>query len=360
MAVPYRDGRLLVPDVVTVHRDGAIDGRWGRIVDPFERIEGVMLAESFARLDMANPRTLRTWLLSHGVPHRSLLFDGDNDGVHFATTINEIVLFQLTTRWHLETLLRLSDRPSTADWPLQWMPVLRVGRWWGIVEAQGVRWAHDYDMPPLTGRLARVLQGEDLGMRSMLGRGEDAVLGAELDQMLARGVDVLPIEDDDRRPVDRSPAIIWDARTWERTIALQMSLLSDPLAVAQVSSPTLVKRDSHVVISEDRTWDSLEIPITLQIVASLQRVSRGVRGAQRCRECGGIFLVHDGRRAVFCSGKEEHRYNRRVTNRRIDARPDAQADGRQRTSPSSPERGAAAPRTNGPQRTRSDRSPASS
>src|SRR4051812_42203426 len=71
------DGRLRLPQVVTPLRDHVsipdggtmLTGHLGEtLTDPFGRgADGLLLAESFARLDTDEPRALAAWMTQHGV-----------------------------------------------------------------------------------------------------------------------------------------------------------------------------------------------------------------------------------------------------------------------------------------------------
>jgi hypothetical protein len=113
-------GQLLIPDSLSVHRDGRITGTFGKAVDPYRRTDGLYLVEEFARLNVRQPRKLRRWLLEHGVVWVEPLILGDELPDHeIQTTVAEIEEHQQTVRWLLETLLRLSTTVDHATRGIQ-------------------------------------------------------------------------------------------------------------------------------------------------------------------------------------------------------------------------------------------------
>jgi hypothetical protein len=59
-------------------------------------------------------------------------------------------------------------------------------------------------------------------------------------------------------------------------------------------------------------WESVLQPIYLQMFQALRRAERGVPAGARCRDCGQIFLILDGRRATYCNSKCRNRFNVRA------------------------------------------------
>jgi hypothetical protein len=60
------------------------------------------------------------------------------------------------------------------------------------------------------------------------------------------------------------------------------------------------------------TWESALQPIYVQLLMAFRRITRGRRGAARCRECGLPFLILDGRRSTYCNTTCRNRYNVRA------------------------------------------------
>lgn len=122
------DGRLLVPAKVAYDHHGFLRGRLSeRTVDPFDWTEDrLLLAESFARLDLADRAGSKRWFVQHGVvdvadflgPPAELPEDDWlwTRGQCLADHRRDIEMEQSNVVWHLETLARLSERRGTRTW----------------------------------------------------------------------------------------------------------------------------------------------------------------------------------------------------------------------------------------------------
>lgn len=128
------DGRLTLPAKVAYDNQGFIRGRFSETeVDPFEWTEDrLLLAESFARLDLGDRRAVKAWMVRHGAldPFDFLLGDGElpDDGEWierrppdaFAESRREWAEEQATVLWHLDTITRLSEARESKEWQPGW------------------------------------------------------------------------------------------------------------------------------------------------------------------------------------------------------------------------------------------------
>jgi hypothetical protein len=251
-----REGRLLLPDWVTVSRTGEAFGQFsGDDCDPFERrADGLFLAESFARLDLTKPRPLRAWILANGAldyrefaePEQAYQgyrdFDFDDTAEEFEREQREVlhILFSIGVLTH--TLP--APAGSGAAWKSEWHP---AGPW-----------------------------SDDLALTPGL-------------------------------------PLAWKEPTRDNHIRLTAFLMND--YVERALAPSVVLGQiGELPLSplSTRRWSSILAPIYLQLYEGLRRVSEGKPGARRCRECRNVFLVLDGRRERFCSDRERARFNQRA------------------------------------------------
>ena len=128
------DGRLTLPAKVAFDDQGFIRGRFSaQDVDPFEpTADKLLLAESFARLELDDRAAWKAWIVRHGALDPYDLFDGDgalpDDGEWaedrpegaFAESRDEWAREQANVRWHLSVLERLSDARETRVWEPAW------------------------------------------------------------------------------------------------------------------------------------------------------------------------------------------------------------------------------------------------
>lgn len=282
------EGRVVLPSSVTVLRpDGPglpgdvvstfdFSGRYRvgeaggsvRLTDPFERrADGLLLTESFARLDLRRPRKARAWFLANGVPDLEW-FDRERDLEHAPTrrpgsrdegrsiaTEQDLIRHYLTI---IERITRTLPPPAGAGaaWDPGPFPVIEQV-FGGEDTAPMARVLFDVTMDSIAGYLARSMQPEidPLGVRPRTGR--PSFPGAA-------GVSV-------------GPDIRYE-------------------------------------------WRSIIAPIYLQLYEALRRLSEGRPGARTCVECGDVFLVLDGRREKYCTSAEFARNRQRRYRERRAAR----------------------------------------
>ena len=192
------EGRLILPSDITVVRASgpsrepgdvlaALDGEQ---VDPFERdADDLLLAEAFARVDLARPRLAREWYLAHGAVALRWLFGDATRPLHWVgthptsqDTQAEVLAQQRLVRWHLTSLARLSaHRPGVADqgdWDPTWsMAVIEgpdgQGAWLGAPPDAEASFSPRVpplpDAPPIPPELPRLPVPEDAWYRTWVG-----------------------------------------------------------------------------------------------------------------------------------------------------------------------------------------------
>jgi hypothetical protein len=337
--------------------------------DPFERDDdGLLLAESFARLDLDQPRRARAWFLAHGAVNLRAYFPDeyrhpDSTGDDwFDDRLGAIASQQANVRWHLQTLARLTLAVDAATsgaeplateqaWDAAWAgPVIRGEDEHFWLGAETDRDSHILDV------IRRhehwdVIYPDELPALERIG-GVEAWL--EVEQWWPRVHEVW------RGLVDRGVPILWvplhDWREhWARMhlidashraragselidtdrqglIELQRRLLRPYIERAAAQEVAIELSTTHTVemygtvvrrsegpiqISERRVWTSILAPVYLQLLEGLRRVSEGHRGAAWCRECGEPFLALDARRSAFCNDKERFRHSQRERRHRL-------------------------------------------
>jgi hypothetical protein len=263
------DGLLYLPAWVTVSRTRSAVNDAGDVIgdfdvdgyDPFlRRADGLLLTESFARLDLSKPRTVRAWMLANGVLDFDwLLRDyrsdyGYSGEFEFQDAAELIVSEQARIRWILGLLVHL-----TATLP----PPAGEG-----VAFDSVWWPEE---PPAS-----------LGYGAVTTRAYYAFDSA-LNQV--------------RPGVERALAPI---------VLLEGATMQDGPSAFGVTPAFSI----GPVIR--REWSSILAPIDLQLYEALRRVSELKPAARLCRECGQSFLVLDGRRIAFCTDLERARFNQRA------------------------------------------------
>jgi hypothetical protein len=374
------EGYLRLPDRVSVLRTDSDQGSAGDIVgrlgpegyDPFERTldEDLLLAESFARFDFRRPRKAQRWYLEHGMLDLRHLFPDEwferldwpvgDDAVHDA--LNDVLYQQRNVRWHLLALARLSAarsgvvsaRPSKLPhdgWDPSWSRP-------ALLDPMGDTWwlgaASDYEAcitPPM-----RHLPHcpADLPLHAATLRGLTPrqltdewwpTAHATWRRIVQHEIPVLwvPIEtwarywpDLDRRNVLGSAGqLIGDlAADWDGLVELERRLMEPYIRKAGGSEVLIERRDDAHELSrgaesktrhgplqvhEQRWWRSLLVPVYLQLLEGLRRVTEGHSGAAFCRECGQPFLTLDARRSSFCNDRERFRFAQRERRKRLAA-----------------------------------------
>lgn len=71
-------------------------------------------------------------------------------------------------------------------------------------------------------------------------------------------------------------------------------------------------RDEGIRYVVEVSWTSVLQPMYVQIFMAYMRAIEGKRAAARCRECGRVFLILDGRRSTYCNARCRTRYNVRA------------------------------------------------
>ena len=262
------EGRLVLPTWLTVTTAGSAVNDAGDIIgdfgredcDPFERrSDGLLLTESFARLDLSRPRKARTWMLENGVLDFDSFYPDERDERGYSGEFeiqdpSELVMAeQQTIRWYLGLLARLTATlpPPAGDGVVfrpEWYPAELAARHGMADLAPHPRFAYDLALFEIGPRVERALAPSVI------------VRGARLRE----GPSAFP----DTNPFSVIPIV-------------------------------------------QRRWSSILGPIYLQIYEALRRVSEVRPAARLCRECGQPFLVLDGRRIAFCNDLERARFNQR-------------------------------------------------
>ena len=337
------DGRLTLPSKVAFDHHGFILGRFSdTTVDPFDwTVERLLLAESFARLDLADRRATKAWWVTHGTldpfddagGDAEVLDDGEvanhRPSETFAESREEAAQEQANVRWHLATLVHLSEHRDDKAWDPAWGELVLHGP--GPIYLVGGRYAGAEVWSPY--RFGTLDGYPD--PRSFVGSPYE-----ELAPLLEAG----------RRPTVRVRVSGWDGywgdvtregfeiglegraealrtlgSTWDSALDLERRLMEPYVAYAverRFSVHLQVRpEDGRMVLvpREARTWRSALAPIYLQLFESLRRISEGEPGAAVCRECGQPFLVLDARRRFFCNDRERFRFSQRQRRRRLAA-----------------------------------------
>jgi hypothetical protein len=252
---------------VFVDPDGSVRTRQSkRAYDPFEQtMDQLLLAESFARLDLEDHMGLRRWVMEHGALDRAG-FWGDPSPNYPPRTQRQVVdrhediaAEQSTVRRLLSTLAALSEHRLD-------------GRW---------------DTP------GNVAAGDGFNLPGGVAGtpGDDRASGSTWAEVVEQSRQVL------------TPYV---ANAVERTFLIEGD-----------EQETVHGRRTVLVPREWRIWGSILAPISLQLFESLRRITEGEPGAAVCRECGEPFLRNDARRRLFCNEAHRHRYTQRRRRRRL-------------------------------------------
>lgn len=259
------DGQLWLPVSSFVEKDGSVRiPAFHHVVDPFEHSDDeLLLAESFARLDLDDHERVQGWFLFHGALDRDGFWDDPRasakerpDGPVIDTP-SDLALEQGHVRWLIPTLVLLSEHRLDGGWDRATVPVGQTRSVW-------------------TGH-----PGID---------GVDALVG-----------------------------------TWEGTVEFTRRLIEPYVTIALRREFGLefqeaeTKHGRRAVLHawDWRVWRSILAPISLQVLDSLRRVSEGEIGAATCQQCGEGFLVLDGRRRRFCNERHRHRWTERQRRQRL-------------------------------------------
>jgi len=348
------DGRLQLPAGVDVLSRASGRGNRGDVVgeiaftgyDPFERVASdLLLAEEFARADLVDRTKAKAWYEQHGVLDLQHLFPDDEfeardfrvdaDAFHDATV--DVAQQQANVRWHLDSLVRLSDhledgtasRPGLAPseaWDPAWaQPVIRgPGEllWLGGATNEE---AHIESLMQHAATPQHVFRGtrlEDLnlpqGMKPRQYERWWRLAHAAYERILAERVPMLwvPGAQWERTwlgyNIEETPTPRWAlgrmSADWLGLVELERRLLEPyvrraaerDVELRRVGFEEEVTRESAsrkepfpgpLGVYERRRWTSVLAPVYVQLLEGLIRVTEGQRGAAICRECGNPFLT---------------------------------------------------------------------
>lgn len=329
------DGQLLFPEMGVRIADGFVYGRHRTdTADPFEgTFDGLLLAESFARLDLGDEVGAAAWFRENGlvdlygwtdgrsaIPGRDwpLLRRSNDTADRLADVRDE----QDAVRWHLATLARLSERRERMDWDPAFGRVIVVATDDQLVVGGPVAGAR---LGPPVPQEPGALTSEQAALRRTTEQWPRVTMFERAAPAAERTV-----ERPDDQPV--SYGIARDAgTTWEATVELERVLMTPYIERALERQVTirheLLERDGQtrmaLVVREWREWGSILAPIYIQLFAALQRITRGEVGAAVCRECGQPFVVIDARRRLFCNARARYRHTQRQRRQRLAGAADA-------------------------------------
>ena len=339
------DGRLTLPSKVAFDNQGFIRGRFSETtVDPFDwTVERLLLAESFARLDLADRRAMKVWWVTHGTldpfdftgGDASIPDDGewaeDRPSGAFAESREEAAQEQANVRWHLAMLVHLSEHRDDKTWDATWGELVLDGPGktflfggdHGGIEVwspwkfdfvrqhpgSGIEWG---SLEQQTALLPEVARRPTVTVRASGWYGYWGDVTADGPEIGLEG---------------GAEAFRTLGSTWDSALDLGRRLMEPYVAhaVERRFSIDLQPRPGDgrnvLVAREAREWLSALAPIYLQLFESLRRISEGEPGAAVCRECGQPFLVLDARRRFFCNDRERFRYSQRQRRRRLASEP---------------------------------------
>lgn len=339
------DGRLTLPAKIAFDHHGYIRGRFSeRTVDPFDWTEDrLLLAESFARLDLTDRRAVKQWWAAHGAIDLIDFFEGfgelpeehDDWLEHrsqdaFIENRAEVAEEQANVSWHLQTLVRLSDHRDDRAWDPAWGEFILDSGGWDIFLIGGARagarlWT-DFRIENATRHAIPGDDRPDIRDAIALRASESHRPRVHVRPHGWYGYWVPEEEPADRyAEVELDPADVMRGSTWESALELERSFVEPYVARAVDRSFRIASEqraeDGRVVLipRETRTWVSILAPIYLQLFEALRRISEGEPGAATCRECGQPFLMLDARRRFFCNDRERFRHAQRERRRRLSA-----------------------------------------
>lgn len=113
----------------------------------------------------------------------------------------------------------------------------------------------------------------------------------------------LDIRDSLAALVDGDPHKFWSLGEWLQgwmTDALGFLVLNSAEGRQQTKFEVLV------------SWVSALQPMHVQLFMAYRRALEGQPAATRCKDCGEIFLILDGRRATYCNARCRNRFNVRA------------------------------------------------
>jgi hypothetical protein len=341
------DGVLLVPGELAFNEAGAsyVGALSGQTRDPFGwTSDRLLLAESFARLALDDPRACERWFLEHGVideyGRAALVIElgeierlAPEHRARVGDSTEGIVDEQLSVRWHLETLARLSEHRSDREWDPQWGRVVLDGAGEGLIIG-GPHAGRRVSPSRFSAEQHRESIEGDAERRAF--HAEQAELHAatagwprvRLIESMWRDVRVLSADRRGSSEVDEAEKrAVQLGSTWDEMVELERLIVEPRIqrAVERRFTTELVATRAEdvgqrvLVPRELRIWRSILDPIYLQLFEALRRITEGEPGAAVCRECGNAFLVLDARRRLFCNDRERFRHAQRERRRRLAA-----------------------------------------
>jgi hypothetical protein len=272
------EGRVRLPEWVSIRQVDGPDSSAGDVIGGFDfsdihdpdadkahfsepfgrRADGLLLVESFARLDLDRPRKARQWFIANGVLDLGWFDNEQETSAHrsFRDATDQIRIEQTLVGQLMKVAERLTrtlapPQGESAAWDPSWFSATELV-FGSAAEAHG-------------SSMARIMW--ELAMDSIRG-------------YLTRA----------------------------------MSPLVDPIGVRPRSGlqafPDTAPFSVGPIITYE--WRSVLAPIYLQLYEALCRVAEGKPAARVCPECGRIFLILDGRRLRFCTNVERMRFNMRA------------------------------------------------
>jgi hypothetical protein len=336
---------------------GAVEGRFGPDGwDPFERtrLEDLLVAESFTRGHLERPDQVRLWYQLHGALDIEGLFPRHDTQipapvrlVRFRDRLADVLDAQALVRWHLETLVRLTDGTEIGEQERDLFPALRHPR-------GGVLWlggADDHERR-ITAEMAAYPRFEDRPGGGGRDEAQSWNLGpisvAEFldtwwprahfawQRITSHDVKVVPVPPGAWARAWAAYDQVWGvAAAGSSPLPMVAHDRSGLLEVARRLIEPYVQKASVTNLElgggsdgdeagvapfevvERREWRSALVPIHLQLLEAYRRVSEGLPGAARCRECGNPILALDPRRTAFCNDRERFRFAQRERRKRL-------------------------------------------
>jgi hypothetical protein len=340
--------------------------------DPFERVaSGLLLAEEFARADLSERATARTWYEEHGVLDLFHFFPEEEFEAHdyipaspgFHDSAYEVARQQVNVGWHLLSLARLSDHlqdgteprvgwePSDS-WDPRWVqPVLKAPGELVWLGARTDREAHIGVLEQFHASPKDLFKDTPLetlklpfGMKPKAYEEWWREARAAYEHIQAEGIPILWVPSADwedewsdydvTAPPSGRQVTGRLSADWWGLVELQRRLLS-PFVRRAAEHIVEIRRAGYerdlsrkgetmrdvfpgpLQVHERRWWSSLLAPVYLQLLEGLIRVTEGQRGAAFCRECGQPFLTLDARRSSFCTDRERYRHGQRERRKRL-------------------------------------------
>lgn len=338
------DGLLNLPAKVAFGHDGFIYGRFSETnVDPFDwTADRLLLAESFARLDLEDRRAVKSWMVAHGAVNAVDFTGGDaevpDDWLErrrsnaFAESRQEDTQEQANVRWLLATLVRLSETRDTRKWDPSWGEIVVDGGSTYLIggDASGTEvWpAHRFELVDRFPQ-GREMWGDPEPQRALL---PEVARRPRLHLRMSSWYGYWVGDYVDGQDSGLLPGLERLGSTWDQALDL-VRLIIEPYVARAVERSFRIEwrrqdddQPSPLMPREWRLWTSALGPIYLQLFESLRRISENEPGAAICRECGQPFLVLDGRRRFFCNDRERFRYSQRERRKRLSGSSDG-ADG---------------------------------